>query len=238
VEVELERARTGGGRPPAAGVLAAVLAVLAVANVSRSAVVVSGAHLVLNVGLAALVVALGSVADLSAEELGLARAAVGRGLRSGGAALAVIAVTVAVAAWVPALQRAFEDERADIGGGGLLVRVLVVIPVGTVVVEELIFRGVVHGLLSRLTSVTGAVAIGAAIFGLWHVYPEWRASGDGDAVAGLGRAGAVLATFVSTTIAGALFGWLRARSGSLVAPVLAHLGTNTLALLAAWLLVR
>ncbi len=136
------------------------------------------------------------------------------------------------------MQRAFEDERADIGGGGLLVRVLIVIPVGTVVVEELIFRGVVHGLLSRLTSVAGAVAIGAAIFGLWHVVPEWRGSGGNDAVTGLGRAGAVLATFVSTTIAGALFGWLRARSGSLVAPVLAHVGTNTLALLAAWLLVR
>ncbi len=206
------------------------------ASVSRSAVVPSGTHLAFNIGVAALVVALGSLAHLSADELGLARSGVGRGLRTGGVAFAAIAAVVTVAAAVPALQDAFDDERADVGLGGLLVRVLVVIPLGTVVVEELIFRGAVQGLLMRLTSVAGAVAVGAVIFGLWHVYPDWRASVDGDAVAGLGRAGAVAATFVSTTIAGALFGWLRARSGSLIAPVLAHLGTNTLALAAAWVL--
>lgn len=226
------------GRQRTAGVLAAVLVALAVANVARSALVPSGAHLVFNMGLAALVVALGSLAHLSADELGLARAAVGRGLRLGGAAFASITVAVAVAAAVPALQGAFDDERADIGLWSLLVRVLIVIPVGTVVVEELIFRGVVHGLLTRLTSVARAVAIGAVVFGLWHVYPEWRASADGDAVADLGRAGAVAATLASTTIAGALFGWLRVRSGSLVAPALAHLGTNTVAFVAAWLLAR
>jgi membrane protease YdiL (CAAX protease family) len=46
--------------------------------------------------------------------------------------------------------------------------------------------------------------------------------------------GAVLATFV----AGLVFSWLRLRSGSLVAPVLAHLGTNAITFVVAWAVTR
>ena len=47
-------------------------------------------------------------------------------------------------------------------------------------------------------------------------------------------AGAVVVTFV----AGLVFGWLRLRSRSLVAPVLAHVATNGLALVAAWVVAH
>ena len=47
-------------------------------------------------------------------------------------------------------------------------------------------------------------------------------------------AGTVLVTFV----AGLVFCWLRFRSRSLVAPILAHLSTNGVALVVAWIVVR
>ena len=47
-------------------------------------------------------------------------------------------------------------------------------------------------------------------------------------------AGAVVVTF----LAGLVFAWLRLRSRSLVAPVLAHVATNGLALVAAWVLAH
>ncbi len=47
-------------------------------------------------------------------------------------------------------------------------------------------------------------------------------------------AGSVATTF----IAGLLFCWLRLRSRSLLAPVIAHLSTNAVALVFAWTVVR
>ena len=79
-----------------------------------------------------------------------------------------------------------------------------------------------------------AVVACSVLFGLWHV------PGVLDATSG--SAGHVLAaaggTFVATFAAGVLFCWLRIRSGTLLAPVMAHLATNTLALVVAWLVVR
>jgi membrane protease YdiL (CAAX protease family) len=44
----------------------------------------------------------------------------------------------------------------------------------------------------------------------------------------------VTGTVVATFIAGLVFSWLRLRSRSLIAPILAHIATNGLALLIAW----
>lgn len=211
------------------GVLLGVLGLLAIANVARSVTVPSAWHLAFGLGLATAVVAIGSLARLSAEELGLETRTLPQGLALGGLVFLAITAVVTVAALVPAAAGLFDDDRADIGFSSLLVRVLVIIPIGTVLVEELIFRGVLHGLLSRLVSPLAALIIGAVIFGLWHVFPAWRATSEEATVAG---------TFLLTSVAGLGFGWLRVRSGSVAAPALAHLGTNTIALTAAWILAR
>jgi uncharacterized protein len=49
----------------------------------------------------------------------------------------------------------------------------------------------------------------------------------------LATAAAVALVCAGTAVAGLLFTWLRLRSGSLLAPALLHLATNTLATLAA-----
>jgi len=49
---------------------------------------------------------------------------------------------------------------------------------------------------------------------------------------------AAAGTFVATFAAGLAFCWLRIRSGSLLAPAMAHLATNSVALVVAWLVLN
>jgi membrane protease YdiL (CAAX protease family) len=179
------------------------------------------------VAVAAGLLAIGRWARLSASEWGLTRRALGRGLRYGLTAFAAITAVIVVAALVPATRDWFDDQRADVDVAGLLFRVVVAIPVATVLVEELAFRGSVLALLRRMMPTWPAVVVSSVLFGLWHVPPL-----VGDA------AGGILGTVLVTFLFGMGLCWLRLRSGSLVAPALAHLATNSVAFSVAWLLVR
>ena len=205
--------------------LVILIGALALANIARSTIVPDAAHFAFNLVTGGAAVAVGRWARVGRDEVGLARDAWRRGLAYGAAAAACVIVVLAAATIVPAADGALDDDRASIGAAELAARALVVIPIGTVLVEEVAFRGVLLGLALRLTSPVRAALLTAVTFGLWHVLPAWRA--DGAAVA----AGAL----VATTAAGLVFGWLRTRSGSLLAPILAHLATNSGALGIAWL---
>jgi membrane protease YdiL (CAAX protease family) len=215
-----------------------LVAFLVTANLARSALVPDGAHFAFNLTIAAVALLIGRYAGTTADELGLAREHLAAGLRLGAMAAVLVTVVVASAAFVPSLADAFDDSRVDVGLAGLVLNVVVVIPLGTVLVEELVFRGVLQALLTRLTSTAWAVAWGALLFGLWHVFPAWVADDGNEALEDVGKGAAVLGTFVATTAAGVLFGLLRARSKSLAAPVLAHLATNVAPFVAAWVLAR
>lgn len=208
--------------------LGVLVAVLVAANIVRSTVVPDGVHLAFNLATGGAAAAVARWAQLRDDELGLAPNTWRRGLRYGVAAGAAVLAVLVVASTVPLTRGAFDDERAAIGGAELAARVLFVIPIGTVLVEELAFRGVLLGLAHRVTTPAGAAALTAGLFGLWHVLPAWLA--DGPAIAA--------GTLLATTAAGFGFGWLRTRSGSLLAPSMAHLATNSGALVASWLAVR
>ena len=214
--------------------LGALLGWLAIANIARSTVVPSGGQLAANLTIGVVAVAIGCLASLDAHELGVTRAGVGPGLRLGAVSFGLIATIVTIAATVPASRGFFEDGRTDIGVAGMLLRVFVVIPLGTVLVEELVFRGVLQGLLTRLTTPTRALVTGALIFGAWHVFPAWRnAAKVGDAPFAV-----ALVTFAATSLAGVGFVWLRRRSGSVLAPILAHTATNSVVFALAWTVSR
>ena len=192
---------------------------LTVANVARSTVVPRRWHLPYNVAMATYAVAVARLGGLTTEELGLSRARAGDGARVGAVAFGAISAIVAVGAVAGLL----EDDRTDVPAADMVVRALVVIPLGTVVAEELSFRGALHGLLSRVTGPRPALVVGSVLFGLWHVAPVWS---QGPAT--------VAGTAVATTFAGAGFVWLRRRSGSVLAPMLAHLGTNSTTFALSW----
>jgi membrane protease YdiL (CAAX protease family) len=113
----------------------------------------------------------------------------------------------------------------------------------TAIPEELAFRGVLLGSALRLWSPLRASLITSALFGLWHIAPTLHTMSDNRAVSGLAASvgGQVLVVFGSiavTSIAGLAFCWLRLRSRSLIAPIMAHIATNGLALTVAWFAVH
>jgi membrane protease YdiL (CAAX protease family) len=190
-----------------------------------------------NVAATALVLLAARAAGLSWADLGLDRRQIGRGLRWGGACVALVAAGCTVGVAIPALRPWFADARAaGTDGGELAAQVLVRIPFGTVLWEEVAFRGVLLAALAGLLPSGRAAVWGTAVvFGLWHVRPTLSAAAANGLTDGaLGAIPAVVLGCSFTTVAGVLFAWLRLRSGSLLAPVLLHLATNTLGLAAAF----
>ena len=208
--------------------VAAVVAVLVTHNLVGNLAVPSALYVPVNLFVAAVLVAIARGSDVSWAELGLGPAHVGRGLAVGAAAFVVVATVLVAAALVPVTRSLFEDERAaGVTGAGLAYHALVRIPLGTVVLEEIAFRGVLLALLRRARSTGAAVGWSSALFGLWHVVPTIEALRANDLTV---HVGPVTAAVLVTGVAGAAFCWLRLRSGSLLAPALAHVATNSVAL--------
>jgi membrane protease YdiL (CAAX protease family) len=218
--------------------LVVLVLVVAAANILRSSVLPDRYHLAFNLGLAGAAVGIGVLAGITVVELGLAPADAPRGLRYGGVAAGFVIALVLVAAMVPDFSSAFEDDRVEIGLGAMLLKALVVIPVGTVLVEELVFRGVLLGLLRRITPTVVAVLVTSILFGLWHVYPAWRGDAENQALVSAGKLSTVAGTMAATTVAGIVFCWMRIASQSLVAPMLAHCATNSVPFITAWVVSR
>jgi membrane protease YdiL (CAAX protease family) len=220
--------------------LVLVVAVLTLHNVFGNEVVPDAAYVPANVVTGLVLVALALGAGASFGDLGLGRADAPTGLRWGAAIAGVVAVGLAAGVALPATRELFHDERvADLSGTDLAYEALLRIPVGTALFEELAFRGVLLALLLRITSTVPAVAVSSALFGLWHILPTINGLRANELAAGAAAtAGAVTGAVVLTGIGGALFCALRLHTGSLIAPVVVHTATNSLATVAAFIVQR
>ena len=154
-----------------------------------------------------------------------------------GAVLLVLTV-IAVGALLPWTRPMFlNNHYATLSGA--LVASMIIIPLQTVIPEELAFRGVLHGALDRAWGFRGVAAAGSLLFGLWHVATSLGLTSSnvgfsrifGGGVLGM-LAGVVMAV-LATGAAGFVFTWLRRRSGSLIAPIALHWSLNGLGALAA-----
>ena len=186
------------------------------------------------VGLLLLVRARG----LGWAELGLGREHWRSGAKYAIAAIALVSGVIAVGALLPWTRPMFLNDRYATLSGAVLAS-MVIIPLQTVIPEELAFRGVLHGALDRAWGFRGVAAAGSMLFGLWHIASSLGLTAGnvgftrvlGGGVAGMvaGVLGAVLAT----AAAGFVFTWLRRRSGSLIAPIALHWSLNGVGALAA-----
>jgi len=224
--------------------LALVVAVLVVSNIVVNRFLPAVAYVPWNLGVAALVVVLART-ELAWPDLGLDRSTVRRSLRWGAAGAAAVAVVYVIALAVPATRSLFDDARAgDDGVRDLLYHALVQIPLGTVVLEEVAFRGVLPAVLG-LRGVAGwrwpPVLAASLLFGLWHVLPslDLAAANAGvqDAVGGSPVLTVTLAV-LGTTIAGVFLCRWRWLGRGLLAPVLVHVATNSTGFTIAWFLAR
>ena len=188
-------------------------------------------------GVAMAVLGIARGAGVSWAELGLGREELGRGARTGAVAAACAAGAVLAAAAVPGTRSLFVDERAAAGRRGGLAAQLASIAFAAVPAEELTYRSALLGLRLGTGQRPGAVVWSSALFGLSHVLPTLATMSQtavGRHLAGrrLRQAGFVAGNVAVTGLAGAVFAWLRLRSGSVAAPVLAHAALNDAALLA------
>jgi uncharacterized protein len=185
----------------------------------------------------------GRSAGCSWSELGLARRDAGAGLRWGLVVLAAVATVVAIAVIVPATRSFFEDDRAATSTSAWLWHVAALTPLSVVLPEELAFRSTLLALDTRRIGAGRATLVSSFLFGLWHV-PTTIGTADGNATTGevadsaAGLALTTVAMVLAMTAAGWVFVWLRNRSGSVLAPVLAHLATNGAAITATWIVMR
>lgn len=188
-----------------------------------------------NLTLAGLLVAAARRRDLTWAELGLAPAHIRAGARWGAAGAAAVAGALALGLVIPAVAPLLQDARVTgLGPRALASRTLVRIPLGTVVLEEVAFRGVLLGGWAHHRPVREAVAGSGVVFGLWHVGPMLRLLDDNDVA--LDAAGAALAVgsgVTVTALAGVALALLRLHTRSLVAPALVHVATNAFGTLAA-----
>ena len=214
--------------------VAATAGVLAVANVA-SWVYPRRAGLIIGPGSAALLMGLARRSGLSWEDLGLDRRSWRRGAKAAAGASGLVATVFAVGAALPATRSAFLDPNYRADAGRALFNALVVVPLGTVVPEEVGFRGVLLAALRRDHGVRSATVWSSVAFGLWHLLPTLSQANP--ALVGVVGHGArskvaLLGGGVAFTgLSGALFCELRRRTGSLLAPAGLHWATNGLGVL-------
>lgn len=175
---------------------------------------------------------------LSWSQLGLGADRFRSGTRWGLGAITAVASVYLVGVLVPLTRTAFLDARYHLDVPGALRSAFVVIPLGTVLIEEIAFRSVLWGMLARHFTRGWVLVVTSVLFGLWHVLPSLHlASANravGDAVGGVGTAATalvVVATVAFTAVGGLVAGELRRRSGSVLASVGMHWATNALGVL-------
>ncbi len=215
----------------------AVIMGLATINVTAHLTSLSTVAAIVPVGVACLLV-IAKARGMSWTDLGLGRAHIGKGLKYGIGAVVLVAAVIALALAIP-MTRGFFFNESYASLRTALIAALVIIPLQTVLPEELAFRGLLHGRLRRLGG-TKAVFIGGSIlFGLWHVASSlsltatnvgltaFLGSGTAAQWAGVGLA------VVATAGAGAGLTWLRHHTGSVLAPIGLHWALNAVGALAA-----
>ena len=192
----------------------------------------------------------GSIAGLSPAEMALGNWL--PGLAWGLGAIGVVSLAMAAGVAIPRLHPLFADERV-MGSTGAQVahKSLVEVPLGTVLLEEVVFRSVLLGLLTKLArddlqlshATTWGVVGSAFLFGLWHILPALEMHDSHSLTSQLGsgwgaKAATVTVTILATGGAGVVFALLVVVSGSVLAPMGLHWATNGPGSIAAWLVGR
>jgi len=171
---------------------------------------------------------------LTWSQLGLGRDRLRSGVRWGLGAVGVIGTVYLVGILLPPFRPLFQDARYDVPLAAGLRTVFVTIPFGTVLLEELAFRSVLWGALSRHMRQWQVLVTTSVLFGFWHVLPSLHVGSSNKGVGEAVGTGGLLVTggaVLLTTLGGLVFGELRRRSDSVVASALAHWAFNGLGVL-------
>lgn len=170
----------------------------------------------------------------SLKSIGLGRGSLFRGVKPSlilGCAIAAVMVAVYLIA-----PDYFQDERYRNSAVSATLQVIVVLPFFTILLEELLFRGVMPCILSKDFNQTKANVFSALLFGLWHVLSSTYLPAI--SVPLLGELPNLIGS-ICVVLATGLFGyvliWLRYRYDSLLVPVIVHWVINGAGVVLAYL---
>jgi uncharacterized protein len=151
-----------------------------------------------------------------------------------------LVVVFAIGLVLPTSRGLFEDERVrEMSGFVVLYHALIAVPLGTVLLEEVAFRGVLPALLASTRSRWHGVVVASLLFGFWHVLPAWDIYRVNPVLRDLlhgttGRVVGVSFGVISTALVGLAWCWLRYRTSSLWTTIILHAASNSLGYLFAY----
>jgi membrane protease YdiL (CAAX protease family) len=167
-----------------------------------------------------------------------------RGAAWGGVLFVLTVVVLGVGAMMPVFSEMYHDRRVSGDSATFVYQAFVRIPLGTAVLEETAFRAVLPALFAVRWGVLRGCVAASACFGLWHVLPSLgltKVNPAASRIFGSGSAGVVAAVVfavVGTGLAGLWWCWIRYRAGSVLATMIAHVATNSVAYTIAWFVTR
>lgn len=194
-------------------------------------------HFAVNVLCAGTVGLFGYIAGLSLADMGLGFSQLIHALPISIGIAFAIASAISLSVRIPWLRTIFGGS--PLAGGTrrqIAYAVGVRIPLSTALLEEVLFRGVLLGLLLVDHSTITAITVSSLIFGVWHIFPTVAQMEHNKALAAMlhkrQRIGMVIGTVITTALAGAAFNLLRIWTGSLFTPWMIHWAINGSATLA------
>jgi membrane protease YdiL (CAAX protease family) len=178
-------------------------------------------------GTAALLT-LARLRGVSAGELGLSSQRVAAGARAGAAVGAPIMAIWAAVVVLPDRARLRDARLVGLSARTVGYHAAVRVPLGTAVWEEVAFRAVLPALLRRVMSARTAGAVNAVVFGLWHIRPTLDAIRvNGIATTRPRRSVAGAGAVAAGALVDVLLSFLHRWCGSLLAPTLVHVASNS-----------
>jgi membrane protease YdiL (CAAX protease family) len=172
-------------------------------------------------------------------DAGIRRGGLWTSLGYGICLVAIIIIPLFIGLWMlPRIGVSLPAIRLDeMAQEGLVSRLLIRIPLGTAIFEEMLFRGIFLGLLLKELRPQGALLSSSLMFGVWHIVPAlkvmFRNFGVSSVLPGTGM---FILGILGAVIAGYFFGWVRIRTNNIIGPVIAHLLINDIALVAIYFL--
>jgi membrane protease YdiL (CAAX protease family) len=174
---------------------------------------------------------------LQISDIGLAKSKLYSGLVLALKMVAVYTLFLLIAFLVA--KDLFKDPRYHHSVGRALYTSLIILPLKTVLFEELVFRGIIPAIFDKLRGVKFAIVGSAILFGLWHLATGLGLNGDLKSNNIVLPGFVILAfIFMVTSVAGLILGYLRYKSDSLLTPIIIHWFINASALIlaaASWL---
>ena len=223
--------------------LVAILVLASYANIVANKLLDDAWHIPFNLGVLAAALLIARRAGTTWTSMGLRKDQGRRSIEVGTVVIAVIAAAVALGVALPATRALFNDDRIVSNSvGWVLFQAVVRVPLATALYEEVLFRGIVFGMLIRRYSPLVAALISSTLFGLWHTLPTMDTLHMNPAgtvfTEMIGLGGAIAGAIAGTFVAGLGFLWIRLYANSTFAAVLAHIGTNSVAMLGSLVVVH